>query len=168
MCVRVEEKKLTPMTDQDQQHPTYASPIPFEENRSGVVAVYCSDGRFGEQCDDLLHHALGLPRYDRLVVPGGAACLAGYFATYREEAALVSQLEFLIEAHALHQVVLIAHQDCAFYTSRLGVSQINLLARQTDDLAKAAVRVRALGRHLAVRAFFAHVDGGVVDFEQLP
>ena len=29
--------------------------------------------------------ALGLPRYDRLAVPGGAACLAGYFATYREE-----------------------------------------------------------------------------------
>ena len=76
-------------------------------------------------------------------------------------------MEFLIEAHALHQVVLIAHQDCAFYTSRLRISRINLLARQTEDLAKAAVRVQDLGRHLAVTAFFAHVDGDVVDFEQL-
>ncbi len=167
MCVRVEEEKLTPMTDQDRQHPTYESPVPFEEDRSGVVAVYCSDGRFGEQCDDLLHHALGLPTYDRLVIPGGAACLAGYVAAHREESVLLSQMEFLIEAHALHQVVLIAHQDCAFYTSRLRISQLNLLARQTEDLAKAAVRVQDLGRHLVVTAFFAHVDGDVVDFEQL-
>ncbi len=152
--------------DQDREHPTYASPIPFEENRSGVVAVYCSDGRFGEQCDDLLHHALGLPSYDRLVVPGGAACLAGYVATHREEIALVSQLEFLIEAHALRQVVLIAHQGCAFHTSRLRISQINLAARQAEDLYKAAVRVRNLGRHLDVLSFFAHVSGDVVNFEQ--
>ena len=155
------------MADQDEQHPTYGSPVPLEENRSGVVAVFCSDGRFGEQCEDFLHHALGLPNYDRLVVPGGAACLAGYVAAYREESALVSQLEFLIEAHALHHVILIAHQDCGFYTSRLRVSHINLLARQIDDLAKAAVRVRDLGRHLDVSAFFAHVDGDVVDFEQI-
>ena len=155
------------MTDQDQQHPTYTSPIQFAEDRSGVVAVYCSDGRFGEQCDDLLYHALGLPSYDRLVVPGGAACLAGYVAAHREEAALVSQLEFLINAHALQHVVLIAHQACAFYTSQLRVSHINLLARQKDDLNKAAVRVGELGRHLDVSTFFAHLDGDVVDFEQL-
>ena len=155
------------MTDQDQSTRRYGSPVPFEENRSGVVAVYCSDGRFGEQCDDLLHHALELPRYDRLVVPGGAACLAGYVASHREESALMSQLEFLIEAHALHHVVLIAHQDCAFYTSRLRVPHINLLTRQTEDMAKAADRVRELGRHLDVSKFFAHVNGDVVDFEQL-
>jgi len=119
------------VTDEDRQHLSYGSPVPFEENRSGVVAVYCSDGRFGEQCDDLLHHALGLRHYDRLVVPGGAACLAGYVAASREESTLMSQLEFLIRAHVLHHVVLIAHQDCAFYTSRLRVLHINLPARQT-------------------------------------
>ena len=102
--------------------PVYDSAIPFDAARMGAAAVYCSDGRFGEQCDDFLHNALGLPRYDRLAVPGGAACLAGYFATYREEDAVLEQLKFLIEVHELRRVVLIAHQDCAFYTTRLEVS----------------------------------------------
>ena len=91
----------------------------------------------------------------------------GYVAAHREEAALLSQLEFLIRAHSLRHVVLIAHQDCAYYSSRLSVSHLNLASRQAEDLAKAAVRVRDLGRHLDVSTFFAHVSGDVVDFEQL-
>ena len=42
------------------------SAVPFDSSRIGAAAVYCSDGRFGEQCDDFVHHALQLPRYDRL------------------------------------------------------------------------------------------------------
>ena len=45
----------------------------FDENRIRAAALYCSDGRFGEQIDDFLHNGLKLPRCDRLVVPGGAA-----------------------------------------------------------------------------------------------
>src|SRR5258708_36282290 len=55
----------------------YRSSIPYDTERIGAAAVYCSDGRFGEQVDDLIFNALNLPRYDRLAIPGGAACLAG-------------------------------------------------------------------------------------------
>ena len=75
----------------------YDSPIPFDSRRIQAAAVYCSDGRLGEQVDDLLQHALQLPRYDRLAVPGGAACLAGHFSTYREEEGVIEQLRFLVE-----------------------------------------------------------------------
>ena len=78
--------------------PVYQSSVRFDENRIRAAAIYCSDGRFGEQCDDFLHNALQLPRYDRLAVPGGAACLAGHFLAHREEDALVEQLRFLIRA----------------------------------------------------------------------
>jgi hypothetical protein len=40
---------------------TYHSPIPFNSERIRAAAVYCSDGRYGEQFDDFLHNALGLP-----------------------------------------------------------------------------------------------------------
>ena len=48
----------------------------------GAAAVYCSDGRYGEHMDDFLHNCLGLPRYDRVAIPGGAgkvtlACHSG-------------------------------------------------------------------------------------------
>jgi hypothetical protein len=36
-----------------------------------------------------------------------------------EEQGVVDELHFLVEAHELRRVVLIAHQSCAFYAARL-------------------------------------------------
>ncbi len=145
----------------------YRSTLPYEAERVGAAAVYCSDGRLGAQFDDFLHNALQLPRYDRLAVPGGAACLAGHFDTWREEEAAINQLRFLIECHGLRRVLLIAHEGCAFYTERLRVSRLGLLERQREDLAKAVQKVRELRRDLEVEAYFARLDGGAVTFEHI-
>ncbi len=145
----------------------FASDLPFEQARGGAVAVYCSDGRFGEQFYDFLYSGLGLPRYDRLAVPGGAASLAGHFAAYREGDTLASQLEFLVSVHGLRRVILIAHEGCAFYTERLGISPIDLVKKQHEDLFKAAERVRGLHRELVVEAYFARFDDGHVCFERV-
>jgi hypothetical protein len=139
----------------EQNLPHYESSVPFDANRIRAAAVYCSDGRFGEQCDDLLHNALRLPRYDRLAVPGGAACLASHFATYREEEGVMEQLRFLVRAHGLERVVLIAHEHCAFYADRLRVSPLQIESQQREDIKKAVRRVRSLSHSLKVSAFFA-------------
>ncbi|MHB8899925.1 MAG: carbonic anhydrase [Thermoguttaceae bacterium] len=146
----------------------FESSFPFDIRRIGAAAVYCSDGRFGDQCDDLLHNGLLLPRYDRLAVPGGAACLAGHFATYQEEEAVIKQLRFLVEVHGLERVILIAHDNCAFYSERLSVSPYDLESRQREDMKKAIRRVRGLSENLAVSAYFARLQGGtVVRFEPM-
>src|SRR6266480_3533782 len=88
--------------------PVFASRTPFDENRVGAAAVYCSDGRFGEQMDEFLHEGLGLPRYDRVALPGGAACLADHNCAFHEKHSMVRQLDFLIREHRLSRVVLIA------------------------------------------------------------
>ena len=122
----------------------YASPIPFEHQRIGAAAVYCSDGRYGEQMDDFLHNHLGLPRYDRVAIPGGAACLAGHLLAMRESA-LDRQLKFLIESHELSRVVLIAHQDCGFYRHNVHPSKLrhsSLQQLQATDLATVAAFLR--------------------------
>jgi hypothetical protein len=148
--------------------PIYQSPIPFDENRIRAVAVYCSDGRLGEQFDDLLHNALKLPRYDRLAVPGGAACLASNFQTYREQEALVEQLRFLIDVHGLERVILIAHEGCAFYSHRLRISPLQLESKQREDMQKAVGRVKSLSGTLKIRAFFARIgEHSDVRFEQV-
>jgi len=144
----------------------FDSSIAFDESRIHAAAVYCSDGRWGEQMDDFLHRELGLPRYDRLVVPGGPAALAGDMAFWREAELLDKHLRFLIDVHALERVVLIAHQDCAFYTRTLGVSASELEARQNKDLAAAARRVRGLGP-VDVSTYRASREGGVVRVEQV-
>ena len=145
----------------------YTSSLPYEAERIRAASVYCSDGRVGEQMDEFLHHGLGLPRYDRLAVPGGSACLAGHLITMREEGALDRQLRFLIEAHQLERVVLIAHQDCAFYT-RIRVRARTLEEQQFEDLSKAARRIRDFGPHLDVEAYFARKVDGLVRFDVVP
>ncbi len=136
-------------------HTFFESSVRFDANRIRAAAVYCSDGRFGDQFDELMQTALKLPRYDRLAVPGGAACLANHFATYREEEGVAEQLRFLIRVHGLERVVLIAHEDCAFYTQRLNVSPLQLESQQREDMKKAVRRVRSLGPNVLVHAFFA-------------
>ncbi len=146
---------------------TFESAIAYEGGRIRAAAVYCSDGRLGEQFDDFLHNALHLPRYDRLAVPGGAACLADHFATYREGDAVAAQLEFLITVHQLQRVILIAHEDCAFYTERLRISPIAVPQKQREDLAKAVERVQQLGPNVVVEAYFARIEGSRIVFERV-
>ena len=144
----------------------YESSVPFDAAWVRAAAVYCSDGRFGEQFDELMQVGLGLPGYDRLAVPGGAACLARHFAIYREEEGVSEQLRFLVQVHGLERVVLIAHEDCAFYSKRLNVSPLQLESQQHEDMQKAVQRVRSIGPNLLVEAFFARKKfNGDVHFE---
>jgi hypothetical protein len=146
----------------------FTSPFPFVHERVGAAAVYCSDGRYGEQMDDFLHNCLGLPHYDRVAIPGGAACLAGHLLAMRERGALDRQLKFLIEAHALSRVVLIAHQDCGFYRHNVHPSKLrqkSLEELQFGDLAVVAEMLRDYRRGLEVDGYFARRSGDRVAFE---
>lgn len=148
--------------------PGWRSSLPFTHERIGAVAIYCSDGRYNEQFDEFLHSELGLPRYDRLVIPGGAGCLAGHIAAYREEEVLSEQLRFLIQTHGLSRVVLIAHEACGFHLKRLYTPESALRARQAEDLAKAAARIRELATGIAVEAYHAGVQASGVRIDPVP
>jgi len=148
----------------------YVSELPFEHERIGAAAVYCSDGRYGEQMDEFLHHCLELPHYDRVAIPGGAACLAGHLLAMRERGALDRQLKFLIEAHELDRVVLIAHQDCGFYRQNVHPHKLRntpLEELQAADLAIVANLLRDYNRKLEVDAYFARKVEGRVRFEPI-
>lgn len=144
----------------------YASRTPFDVRRVGAAAVYCSDGRFGEQMDEFLHEGLGLPRYDRVAVPGGAACLAGRGgASWRQRVALEGQLSFLIREHALTRVVLIAHAGCAFYKDAwTAVRTVD--EQQEADLAAAAASIQFWNAGVAIEWYVARPAEGRVVFER--
>jgi hypothetical protein len=145
----------------------YESPTPYEQARIHAAAVYCSDGRVGEQIDEFLHRGLGLPRYDRLAVPGGPACLSGSLVTFLEGRAVEDALRFLIRVHDLRQVVLIAHEGCAYYRDRLGVPEGSVTTEQRRDLERAVASVRRLREGLGATAFLARVSGSRIRFEPL-
>jgi hypothetical protein len=148
--------------------PAFTSDIPFIHERVGAAAVYCSDGRYGEQMDDFLHNGLLLPHYDRVAVPGGAACLADHTPAMRERGAMQRQLQFLMVAHELSRIVLIAHQDCGFYKQNVHhyrLKQKPLRDFQFADLRRAAEIIRTWEPFPHVDAYLARQDGDKVWFE---
>jgi hypothetical protein len=146
---------------------SFSSNIPYDTHRMRAAAVYCSDGRVGEHFDDFLQNGLGLPRYDRVALPGGPACLAGYDEARVEQVGIVDELKFLIEAHGLTRVVLIQHQACAFYTTRLRVSEQQMELLQRADLVRAAYFIRHVTSLDRIDAYFARRTDDSIQFEQV-
>jgi hypothetical protein len=156
--------------------PLFISPTPFEGERVHAVAIYCSDGRYGDAIDEFLHRHLGLPNYDRLTIPGGPAWL-----TYRSSSGLLQQgmvrdqLDFLVEAHQLRRAILIAHYGCAYYLRRhhRGGAWVpgdadSVLPTQLLDLRDATQTLRNWHPSLQVESYLARAVEGRVQFEAAP
>ncbi len=149
---------------------TYESRLPYDPARIRAAAVYCSDGRIGEHFDDFLQNGLGLPRYDRVALPGGPACLAGHHEAHLEEKGVVDELQFLVEVHGLKRIVLVAHQGCAFYATRLKLGEPRLELVQRADLVRAAAFVHKVTGLDRIEAYFArtNADARSIHFEAVP
>lgn len=147
---------------------SYESPTPYEEHRIHAAAIYCSDGRVGEQMDEFLHLGLGLPRYDRVACPGGPVSLAGRLMALWESRGVPEQLRFLIRAHDLTRVILIAHEGCAYYEQRLSLPASERESEQLEDLERAAWAVRRMEAELEIRGYFARRVAGRIRFEPVP
>lgn len=145
----------------------YESQVRYETARIHAAAVYCSDGRLGEHFDDFLQNGLELPRYDRVSLPGGPACLAGHPEAHLEEQGVVDELKFLVEVHKLKRVVLVAHQGCAFYAARMGLSEPRLELVQRADLVRAAAFVHRVTGLERIEGYFARLMEGRVVFERV-
>jgi hypothetical protein len=78
---------------------------------------------------------------------------------------VVDELQFLVEVHKLRRVVLIAHQGCAFYASRLELKEPRLELVQRADLVRAAAFVHKVTGLERIEAFFARLVDGQVCFE---
>lgn len=145
----------------------YESPHRYNQDRIHAAALYCSDGRVGVHFDDFLHNGLQLPRYDRVSLPGGPACLAGHPQAHLEEQGVVDELKFLVEVHGLKRLVIITHQGCAFYATRLDLKEPRLELVQKADLVRAAAYVHRVTGLDAIDAYFARLVDGHVRFERV-
>lgn len=145
---------------------TFDSSHAWNPERIGALAVYCSDGRWGEAFDEFCHEALKIPRYDRFAVPGGPVWLTMRDVTLlRAYDAARAQLGFLVRAHALERVVLITHYGCAFYAELLGRDADGCLPEQLADLQTASVTLRGWFAGIQVDAYLAVRRGDHLSFE---
>src|SRR5882757_8682881 len=68
----------------------------WHPERIGALALYCSDGRWGEAFDEFCHRHLQIPRYDRWAMPGGPAWLSTSDESTAFYQAARVQLDFMV------------------------------------------------------------------------
>jgi hypothetical protein len=145
--------------------PAFKSSYSWNPERIRALAIYCSDGRWGDAFDEFCHESLGLPRYDRFAVPGGAVWLTlrhtDLLAPY---SAAREQLHFLVAAHELERIVLIAHYGCAYYADLLGADAEGCLPAQQEDLRTAANTLRGWFAGVRVDGYVAMRSGTDLSF----
>ncbi len=153
----------------------YALESKIESPDTQVLAVHCSDHRFQGALREFLDQTLGLKaNYDLLVVPGGPQCLAETSHLPKFAWASRKWFRFLIEAHSLQRVILIAHQDCGWYkwlAEYEAHSARGLPARERQERDLGLVRdfLAADFPRLSVEMYYAGWNGaGQVGIEAVP
>ncbi len=153
----------------DLPEPIFTARDPWNPERIHAMAIYCSDGRFGEAFDEFCHQKLEIPRYDRFAVPGGPAWINPSVAAaqdlYRSARA---QLDFLVRVHDLERIVLITHSPCAFYAEHLQKGPHECLEAQFSDTHTAAQRLRLWFPKIQVEGYLAHRDQQAISFHPIP
>jgi hypothetical protein len=141
------------------------SRLAYQTEHPDALAVYCSDGRFTEAVEALLH-ALGYPRLDTLTIPGGPALLELTSGGFSAVETVRASTSFLIRGHAIKHVSLLAHQGCGYYRTRFAHdSPEYMLRRQMSDLRAAARWTASTHPGVQVESYYARVEDGVVVFD---
>lgn len=142
--------------------PPYQGSSKVNRIETEVLVVHCSDHRFQAGFYEFLNLQLNLnENYDLLVIPGGPQCLTLVEYLPKFSWASWKWFRFLVEAHELKRMILMAHQDCGWYKElpfHLHSSP-EPRARQEEDLR----RVRQALKHdfpdLSVELYYAGWDG---------
>jgi carbonic anhydrase len=127
------------------------------------VAVYCSDGRFAPACEKFLSDTFVGRSVDRLVLPGGPGALV-HNPSHVERFA---ELRFLIQAHQLSRIVLIAHDGCGYYKHVLGVDGNEMTKQQVEDLLAAARLLSDEAPGVPVDLYHAKAEPGGIVIQKL-
>jgi hypothetical protein len=143
--------------------PVYTSPLPWDPARPETTIITCVDGRWYHHFQEFARVHLGAgDRTDFLAVPGGIEPMTLSDLVPKDFNFFRRRLEGLVEAHGTHRIVAIAHQDCAWYTSRrIGAVTGDVRARQIADLRSAAARLRRMFDDVVVETFFARLTATV-------
>jgi carbonic anhydrase len=131
---------------------------PREHYTADAAVVWCFDHRFRLVMEKLLKK-LGVERFDRIVVAGGAKSLASP-GSESERQFVLDQVRLSIRLHATRNVILMLHSDCGGYGG--------LPAFNNDAAAEAEHHARELQQAVAyLKAAIPDVEvrGFLVDFE---
>lgn len=137
-------------------------------DRPSTLVVACSDGRLQHATDEFLARNLGVTRYDRFYVPGGAGALAASGRDFLRAQQVRREVRYLVELHAVSRIVLLFHGPtangpiaaaCADYRRKLPWASVTeLRSRQTQDAAELDLRREEWAGTAEVSMYRCEVD----------
>jgi hypothetical protein len=148
------------------QGAAFRSGKPYTDKGSAVLVVSCSSNSFFPYLREFLEKELALVEgtYDLLLVPGGPQFLL--LTDYLPKFAWVGRkwITFLVERHGLKRVVVVSHDDCAWYQEerlipafvlKFGHDSMSHAERQKRDLVEVVSSLRELLPATSVEAWYA-------------
>ncbi|MFI5296815.1 MAG: carbonic anhydrase [Polyangiales bacterium] len=146
---------------------TIASTLAFDPAHPHALALYCSDGRFTDSVEELVH-GLGHPRLDTITLPGGPALLNLLNTGFADLETVTRATSFLIRSHAITHVFLLAHEGCGYYRARMrGGTPASIAEAQRSDLAIAGEVIKGLHHDVRVQGWYARPVKGRVLFDPM-
>lgn len=141
---------------------SWTGSLPWSPARPDTVVISCVDGRWRPHLLEFASMRLGVGlNGDFMAVPGGVEPLTLLNLLPKDFNFFRRRLEALVEAHGTRRIVLVAHQDCAWYTARkIGPITIDLKGRQIQDLKKAEKHLREMFSGVTVESWYARHDEG--------
>jgi carbonic anhydrase len=122
-----------------------------------TLLITCADGRFLPGIGESIGPA------DVIALPGGPGLFNYWSAPYASTDAVQRSMELLITAHGIKRIVLVAHEDCAYYG--------RTSARQLEDLQFARQAIAKTHPKLSVDTYYATIEEddavslNILDFE---
>ena len=141
--------------------PSYVSSSKVKRTSTDVLVVHCSSFRFQAGLHDFLNQGLNLSgNYDLLVIPGGPQPLTLVEYLPKFSWAGWKWFRYLVEAHDLKRLILIAHEDCGWYRELpLHLHTVSdLRQRQEEDLRRAKAKLTKEFPALRVELYYAAWD----------
>jgi hypothetical protein len=139
----------------------------WNAERIGALALYCSDGRWGEAFDEFCHRRLLIPRYDRWAVPGGPAWLLPRSTGHDFSQTTREQLDFLVRVHELERIIVITHYGCAYYAELCHKDADGCLPVQVEETRRAAESLHRGFPDLSVEPYLAMRRANCLTFHAL-
>lgn len=148
----------------------FTSNLPWKDGRQAeALVIQCSayDIRPYHLQFVQSQNGLGLKEYDLLALPGGVQILTLAHLLSKVQTFFSRIVEFLVRHHNLKKIVILGHEDCAWYKDyRFGPIHIDLKSRQLEDLKAVALALRkSLG--VVVEVYFANLTDGKVVYTQI-
>jgi hypothetical protein len=132
---------------------------PRELYVSDAAVVWCFDNRFNLVLGKFLRR-IGIEKSDRIMVAGGAKCLASPGEDPDRDFVL-KQIRISMALHQTRRVVLMLHSDCGAYggLAAFGGDARVEAVNQGEELRRAAAALHGVFPELQVESYFVDFEG---------